>query len=102
MIGYEFKMENLSKEHRELFEKKGGNVNSTIWYEYPEFTFSSKTYPAPEIFHPIKNKFDHIELFIVNLAATLKYKSLYSTDFLEYLELPKAPIFLEKKSDGDR
>lgn len=93
MIGYEFKNENLSDSHKIIFEKAGGNLTSTIWYEYPLYTFNNEVYEASEVFHVIKKKFYHIELFITKLAAALKYKSLFSTDFLEYMDLPKVPIF---------
>jgi hypothetical protein len=93
LMGYEFKNQNLSKANKAIFEKSGGNLDSTIWYEYPIYTFNNEVYEASEVFHKIEKKFYHIELFITKLAATLKYKSLFSTDFLEYMELPKAPVF---------
>jgi len=92
-LGYEFKMSNLKDEDRSLFEISEGNLASTIWYEYPVFSFNSNLYDALPVFHEIKSKFSHIEIFAVNLAAVLKYKSLYTTDFINYMDMPIAPVF---------
>lgn len=93
LIGYEFKMNHLSEDDKKLFSKNGGNLDSVVWHQYSKFTFNSNKYDTSEIFHPLQYKFYHIELFINKLAIALQNKSLHSTDFLDYMDLPKAPLF---------
>lgn len=95
LIGYEFPFKNLNADDTNVFVQNKGNIDATVWYEYPNLTFNNNLYKCKDIYHPIQTdkKYNHIHLFLTKLTQTIEYKNLYSTELLNYLNLPTVPTF---------
>jgi hypothetical protein len=95
LVGYEFKFSELDAKDESIFVSNNGNINSTVWYEYPLYSFNGNFYPTKAVIHEDRSNFSHVQLFLTKLTRCLDYKNLYATEFLNYLDIPTAPVFIE-------
>lgn len=95
LICYQFNFTNLNEVDKDLFIKEGGNVEAISWYGYPNFTFNGNSYNTQSVIYNMipEKQYDHIKLFLAQLASAINDKSLYSTEFVHYLGFPFSPIF---------
>ncbi|MGH1516406.1 DUF6602 domain-containing protein [Chryseobacterium sp. JK1] len=95
LIGSEFAYNNLNEIDAKLFIERNGNIDAISYYGYPIFTFNENLYDTQSVIHKTDpaRKYDHIKLFLTQLASALNDKNLYSTEFVHYLGFPLSPIF---------
>lgn len=95
VIGHKFSFSNLDDEGKQKFSNQNGNLDATIWYEYPKYTFQGTEYGCEDVFHPLnkEDKYYHIKLFLTQLSQALSVKNLYETDYLYYTDLPVSPVY---------